>query len=511
MRRVTQRIVAVAAVLMLVSAAYGAAVHTGAIEEDGPVGEAEAIACGGLCLVGAGTAVGIAAGAGIGYMTSEYFHDSEVNKTKIESLASEDKEISIYESASSERQNDAIYADSLDNYLQDTRSIATMEAKNTYIRELNNQSSEAVARSEAKQTASDYYAKKQAQLIAQWNTSAIRWMSYKETIMNDSNINAHFVEFEYASASGSMDVSMTKTVVRTVTLANGTDMNVLAFRNTAATSSPEFGITENDVNYDTSSYEINYATVSAPNSNYDKAEFMNVSQYNELWAEIGNQNSQIQTRVDTFVDNTYSSYQRGSITTDDLIDPYLAAREYSPEGEYGSYTLRSFVSMGKQPPANMSGVGTMKIVNEDTDETYNGLLMSDGLPAGGEFTIGTQTYDAADLEGRQFVVNTTDGTTTTLNGNFTVQNVTKPSGENLNQTSIKYREINYTHTSTDEYQQTMEDLRKTTAELEARQQKLLDQGGGVGFLPGGFGGSTAIAVIATVLLAVLLIPVVYRT
>ncbi|RLM40569.1 hypothetical protein DVK00_20890, partial [Haloarcula sp. Atlit-47R] len=59
----------------------------------------------------------------------------------------------------------------VDNYLQDTKTQARIIGKNAYIKALNNGSSKAAAKTEAKNAVEDYYAVKQVNLLNAWSQS----------------------------------------------------------------------------------------------------------------------------------------------------------------------------------------------------------------------------------------------------------------------------------------------------------------------------------------------------
>jgi len=487
MRRALKAPLALVFAALLVSASVGLAVESGMVDREdvSPVGESQALACGGLCLVGAAAAAGIAVGA-VG--ASAYLSDSDVNKTELSEADTQERKTRIYDSATTQRQNNAIYTDSVSNYAQDMKAPATMVAKNEYIRQLENGSSESTARSEAKQAASNYFAQRQVQLRNQWEVSAERYVSLNEMVQNDSNIASDYLYVRYRvpdNANSPFETTISGTSQSEVTLLNGTSISVT----TIEASSGSMEAKPTVIHWNSGSnddYEDETLLVRPPNSNYQTSEMIAMHEYPSIWSNIETVNSDVQTRIDNFVNSTYDSYQQGEINSSDLVDPYLGAREYSPESNYGSFTLRTLSSIGLNPPENLSNAGTMTIKDRETGSKVEGVLMSDGLPQSGEIEIGT-VYDAQNLTGPQYVVDSETGTTHDLTGEFVVDNATTADGEPLNESSIGYQQIDYQTTDMAEFKALTEQLRNTTVAIESRQQRLRDGGGGGLFA--GIGGS----------------------
>jgi len=481
----------------MVSGTAGLAVETGMVERDNvdPVGEAQAIACGGLCLLGVATAAGVAIGAvGGGYIGANYLGDSDVNTTALEQADADEARKEVYTAGSVQQQNNRVFIDSHNNYAQDTQSIALMEGKNAYIRALENGSSEATARAEAKEAVSDYYAARQMQLINNWNTSIQTARNNNLVAEQHSNIDSEYVTFNVsAGSSNSRDGYNLDAGNRTVNLVNQTDVTVENVRYTVTYSGDGNSDTYNVYlgaginNYDGpsnggDSYPQNIE-IQGPTSDYSKLRYHHFQDYHEAWTTWEQQNTEVHNKIDNFVDSTYSEYQEGDINTTDLVDPYLGAREYGPEENYGSWTLRSLISAGVNPPKDLSNTGTMTVTDHATGETREGILMSDGLPDSGEFEVGT-TYHADNLTGVQYVVDGDSGTTHELTGSFTLDNATTD-GNSTN--SVAYEQVDYQTTNMDEFKALQRDLRNFSAQIESRQQRLRDGGGGGLF--SGIGGS----------------------
>ena len=513
------RALALFAAIALVLAAFGGAASTGMVEvEDGPVGEAEAIACGGVCVIGAAAAAGVAVGAVSGaYIGANFLGDSSVNSTALAQADAAEAKKEIYTLASTQQQNNRVFIDSFENYVQDSESTALMIGKNAYIRALENGSAEATARIKAKEAVSDYYAKKQIQLANNWDTSVESVRNAKIIAQSHPNVSSKFVE-----ANASMYHTGTQVNVsdQTATLVNSSKISVEAYKLQQKYSGDHntkwhtiyIGGLKSRYNGPSNANDARIYgwDVQPPNSNYSPLYYHRVQDYRRAWAAIEQSNSKVTAQIDTFVDSTYSQYQEGAIDSTDLVDPYLGARKYSPEDNYGSWSLRTLSSMGLNPPKELHNVGTMTVEDMESGQTIEGVLMSDGVPPNGSFQTGT-TYNASSLTGLQYVVNQESGTTHELSGEFRLTNVTTMDGNTTD--SVDYRTIEYETTDLQEFKALQEDIRNLTATIEARQSNLRDGGSSGGLFPE-FGGTSVPLPVAggaiLVVLVLVIIPALYR-
>jgi hypothetical protein len=209
--------------------------------------------------------------------------------------------------------------------------------------------------------------------------------------------------------------------------------------------------------------------------------------------------------MDVFINNTFDQYQAGELNSSDLVDPYLGAREYSPNASFNEWALRSLLAAGYDGPENLSNIGEMDVTNHETGARYTGILMSDGQPEAG-FVLG-ENYDAGNVSGSQFVV--TENNTHELTGLFTVNSATDAEGKEI-QENITYKNITYETANTTEYAVLQQRLQNLTAQINARQQTLRNSGGGglfdgFGFSLGGVGGMGLPVVLLAAAAAVLVL------
>jgi hypothetical protein len=373
------------------------------------------------------------------------------------------------------------------NYLKDSKTVARIIGKNAYIRALHNSSTESVARQKARTAVLDYYSRHQMAILERREATMVGWqaiynradnetgVSRVEYVRADINTNASstYIRPSYKGSNGLTE--------RTVTLANGSTYTYTSVTTSQRRSSANYSWTLHSDYIDTSTsagrvYAHNITrfnlTVEPPQDNYKTATVMNVTRTMENYNTTTRYADEVSAEVDTFANETYEAWQSGKINISDLVDPYLGAREYGTTNEsFQSWALRSTQALGVAGPETLESTGKMTVTVDGA--TYEGIVLSDGLPSSGAFEVGN-TYDPANLSGPQFIV--TDSQITELSEPFTLDSATTSSGESV--TSIQYRNITYQTQTLDGYKQLMQNLSTVAAEIEAREQDALVGGGG---------------------------------
>lgn len=482
--------------LALVTAAIGGATtfadDTPVLEDASPVGESEAVLCGGACLAaGAG---GLLVGSAVTAAGAHFFTSDNVNETALMEADAQETQGSIHTAATTLSKDDEILHNSFSNHLEDAKAIALMEAKNEYIRELENDSSETVARAEAKNAADDYYSTRELQGLNSWSASFEQFRASVETARNASGLTPDGVTDLYGKNLEAYDfenIEVDGYGTTTYDLINGTDVQVDGASIMADSAYADgsdglpfgingyYGLNATSIEEGASADEQIYGmSIEHWDSQYDPVPMMNVSKYRVMFDEIAAQRAEVNNEIDTFVDSTYSAYTQGEINSTDLVDPYLGAREYSPEGNFNEWAARSTAALGMSMPANYSTFGSMKIEDLAAGTNVTGVLMSDGNPSGDLYEVGS-TYNASTLTGSQFVFDAESGVDHELTGEFVVHNVTTTDGQSLD--NVTYSSVDYQTADMDEFKALMDDLRQRQAEVEARQQNLREGAGGGGF------------------------------
>ncbi len=488
-----RRALSVALALMLATAAvFGAAMmadqHTG--YDTSPVGDSKAVAP-----VAAAAAGVVIIGA------AKVAHDHLTTAPKDEKLAETDAyetKVEIYRTASTQQANNDIIQTSQANYANDSKSIARMVGKQAYIQSLNNGSSLAAAQVDAKTAIQDYYASRQLILLETWRNNIDLYEKLHKSAENTSNMSGLHLTGD-AETTGFLGINKTKqglpaddgeqfnfTGFKTtqISLINKSTRNVptMEFRGYGLTPAEQFHVIKPGKgpvtvtpDGDDYGFTLNGLVVKKPDKDFKRLTVLNLEEFATRWNQWEQANSQVQSNVQTFINGTYDAYQRGEISTGDMVDPYLGARNYSPDENFESWAMRSHAAMGIAPPENVGEVGRMTVTSDG--QTYEGILMSEAPPESGAFKTGQQ-YDASALSGSQYMMDSQSGEMVPLNGQFTVESAETTDGKNLDK--VDYSELDYQTTSTEEYRQRMQKMQKTLAEINARQQALRNQGGGGG-------------------------------
>jgi hypothetical protein len=387
------------------------------------------------------------------------------------------------------------FADSRSNYLKDVRNVARIEGKNAYIRALENGTTEAVARQKARNAVYDYYTRHQRAILKNRDIALEAYKYYYNRLSNESSDKYYPANGSYNSSkftgSGGWKSSLNSVdgsngAVKTTTLLNGSQYNYTTYylkwsggstnRNVAPQDDHLHVFTGNGDQYDINGSDLNKMTLSIdpPDDTYNRAIVINVKRYISLYNKVQNDSKLVADEVDTFANETYEDWQDGKIETSELIDPYLAAREYGTSNQsFQEWNLAALSSLGVSSPETLDNTGKMKITSDN--KTYTGILLSDGLPDSGSFTVG-ETYNPNNLTGSQFVV--TDNQTIQLEENFTIDSATTKSGESI--TDIKYRNISYKTSTLDDYKNLLGNLSDLAAQIEARENVAIGGGSGSG-------------------------------
>jgi len=412
-----------------------------------------------------------------------------VNTTGLDATQAE---INLYQSAQAQKASSEAYKTTLDNYLQDTATQARIIGKNAYIRALNNGDSKAVAKTKAKSAVADYYSVKQVTLANHWDASISHFSYLYKTAGSTSGVSQGFTYNDGHEIYDNADTGTTSTQ-----LANGstiTTQTITVGYDQSTEWSKPYDATITKGTFDSTSSDGGDTKtntglfVKAPTSDFSTLEYVTYSEYATKWSEIESQNTQIQSEMDTLVNNTYSAYQAGEINNSDLVDPYLLSSKYSAGSSTQSWAAAQLTLLGQNSPENFDQIGRFNI-STGSGSQYEGVLFSAENPASGQFEA-NQTYDAANISGTQYVV--TSDQIVELDGTFTIDQITDQNGQHVQNVTIE--KTTYQTTNVTELKQQYEDLAKKYAEIEAREQNL--QGSAGGGLLAGSSSSLVIGLIA---------------
>ncbi|WP_336358534.1 hypothetical protein [Haloarcula sp. CGMCC 1.6347] len=411
--------------------------------------------------------------------------------------------LDIYQSAQNSKAQATNYHTTLDNYLSDTKIQARIIGKNAYIKALNNGSSKAAAKTEAKSAVADYYAVKEDNLLTEWDlqmSNTEYWFGIADT---ESGIDYQFVAPELTvDDRGGASPTINSFGSTSVELVNGTSKSVQTVKISRASGSgsttvgPEDGRSTH-VESGSDQYTTDGLVVKSTNDG-DQFLFVDFAGYKTQMDAIESQNTQVQNDMDTLAENTYNAYQNGEINNSDLVDPYVLASQQSAGDDFQGWTAAQLTLLGTNSPENFDQIGSFNVTTGDGTQ-YEGVLFSQENPASGQFENGS-TYDTANIGGTQYVV--TSDQIVELNGTFTIDKITTTSGETAENVTIQ--KTTYETTNVTELKQQYEDLAYRRVQIEAR-EKALQQSAGGGLLGGGsVSPIAALAIIGTLLAVVVL-------
>lgn len=432
---------------------------------------------------------------------AEDLEAADANETKTE----------LYGSLSSVKEQSENGNISMQNQLTMTRTIGRMEAKNAYIRSLNNDTSEATARNDAHDAVENFIASREMEVLNRWTVQMQELERALGHAKADSGVTAH--EFIRANVTdGNFNSQYVNGIAvnqtANVTLANGSTETVPALWVAGSTSSgstvysnsfgPEegYGLHTSSTPY----LYINDLTVQEPYADFGSSpfEYLTISNpnrdsgYRTQLDELDQQHQALDADVNDYVNGTYDQWEAGKINSSDLIDPYQAAREHSPSEDFQSWALLSLQMAGSQSVDNMSQFGHMEVTDLETGAQYRGIVMSDGVPQGGQFDANA-TYNASKIAGPQYVV--TDSNIHEFDGEFSVGKMQTADGETIQ--NVTYTNITYQSNNLTAYKQRIDTLNAQIEEINERQDKLRGGGPLFGDLFGG-GGAGMLFVVAGV-------------
>jgi hypothetical protein len=357
-----------------------------------------------------------------------------------------------------------------------------MEGKNAFIRSVQNGSTLSEAQTAGVTAVEDWYSQRQAETVMQANVimltvanQADRWKSSGAT-GGTSNVFQTGVGDNWPSNG---------TVNTTATLANGTQMDVVTV--TSAVNNDRFSpLDANQVSMSGSNMVSSSVTSISPidpdtsDTNTILRNGADSKSVDATFEKLSNEGASTETQMENFADSAYQAIQNDEITTSDLVDPYLQSREYSPDDNYGTWALSTLSAAGYSGPANLGETNNMTVRFNGSDKT--GILLSDGLPSGGNFTVG-ETYNATTISGTQLFINEQDSSSTEITGSFTIVSANSTDGSEITG-SIAYEQTNYNSSTVSGYDAMLDRYAERSGEIDARQANLRS-GGGIGIgIPG---------------------------
>ncbi|WP_258302654.1 hypothetical protein [Haloferax larsenii] len=391
-------------------------------------------------------------------------------------------EVDIYSGAVGSKAGHEAWVAPVDNYLNDSESVAWMKAQVAIAEAYQNGATKLEAQVAARQAIADYYAIKQRNVLEATSQHASEMAYLASVARNESGVSKRFLYAHGDHSDGSSydgEFWITGRSNATYTLVNGntTTYTTLTVKNHQL----GFGTTGDEETWSLSNLEPhnNKKTtlkgalkVKAPNSNYDQQEVFDYEWYKTRLQVIQSKNSNLQDEAENFVNATWEDYDSGQINASDVISANTAMFEYGTQtGDESSLysSTAALALMGFDTP-DLNSSGLMNVTYQNT--TYQGLVLARSAP-GGAWQANT-TYNASNISGPVFLA-TADGRKVDLTDEFTVTEMTAKDGTNIqtqNTTTYVYKTAN-----TSQLLEMQEQLTELRMEIEEREQAVGGDGG----------------------------------
>ncbi len=379
-----------------------------------------------------------------------------------------------------------------DNYLEDTRTLASLEARDAIATAYENGESATAAQAAGQQAINDYYATHQKNLyeIAGQHTARIVYLD--NVTKQHSNIDNNFITPSLPDWQGSGDITQANikdTATENVTLVNGstTEVTVPSIRWKAEfTGGPAYHTNTKLYDHWRSDQGLFYLPDPSTNDNrmlWDgKKTLMNApaagleSQLGYDYSRISELQDRIRTQANTTVNNydsgvaedLYAAMDSGELDPADVRGAEGMVRYMSGAGDGDTnvtadrfnYALRSTLDLASgdlestmevqfdgATERNYDAVNDTYTYNS-VSKTYKGLLFSSEVPSGG-FETGA-SYNVSNLTGTQTMVYDGGASDVTFwKGNMTIVSITDQNGDPVE--NVSWEKPSYATYNASEY------------------------------------------------------------
>ena len=393
-----------------------AAVSAGMEQSDvsGPVGEADAALCGGLCIAGA--AVGVAAGgAAIGYLASEaadkYLGDTRdySDYTGGSALKTEVRTGAADMAVANEK-----VMTSVSNNVTTSENVALAKGKAAMVEAMNAEKTQSAADSDVAAAVDGYYSTIQENILTHWNSQVSQFKHMIERLEAHADVSKyHGDTFAHGPAGGETsgihsDSSRVAWPTTDVSLLDGTTISVndMTFpdgSSTEITHSLDIAQGSGDsIWIDPTQYGV---------SSYDGpvTELFDLPLFNGLLSDIQTKRDNVVSTLSGITADVYSNWSVGEIPTADLVDPITAATELKQNYD-GEQAQGAYASMLGIPTSAEKSVW-MTLENDGVDiigDIFTEYVPTDGSGNEVGFSAGN-TYDPANFTEPVYVAYEADG------------------------------------------------------------------------------------------------------
>jgi len=345
--------------LKTVGAAGTAAVAPVALDGTGadPVGDADALPCGGIC-VGAAVVGGAAA---LGWALREYeVVGADDPPTGLTASALEQR---IHETARTRQSTNASTFVDNKNILDGAKNVAYADAKIAAIEALNNQLTEQEVQDAATAAVDDYGTTIKSNFLKGWNESVAELESLFTALSSHADANGDMIEGYSAdttdafpshdlSGGGSLEFPTTA-----VNLPDGTDFTLTRISEGSLGGSRHAW---DPINSDQTDMWIEIAE----NSDFDSMYYLRHVTWNDLWSKIESVVDDVRNGIITWVGEVYSQVQSGELDTADLLTPAELAELTSSEESTMNQALADLMALNI--PVNLDREAEINLTQSNT-------------------------------------------------------------------------------------------------------------------------------------------------
>lgn len=370
-----------------------AAVNAGMEQSDvsGPVGEADAALCGGLCIAGA--AVGVAAGgAAVGYLANEaadkYLGDERdySNYTGADALKTE-VDAGLTQMASADER----VMTSIQNNVTHSRNVALTKGKAAIIKSMNNGQSESAANTAMADAIDSYFSSIEANILTHYNSQLKQWVHMATQLGNHSNVTPDTVIDWNDSSSNNAPPAEVTLLEENYTLLNGESKTIKVIKHDGGS----WGGGDNQWPLG------NHQSLELTKDSGE--EIITLNRYTDTLDAVTAERDNVNATLSGFVADVYNNYSAGDIPTENLVDPITAATELSQnyDGEQGQGAFAAM--LGIPTSAEQSVWLTLETDGVDlVGDIYTEHVPTDGSGTKVGFTAGN-TYDPANFTAPVYV------------------------------------------------------------------------------------------------------------
>jgi hypothetical protein len=368
--------------------------------------------------------------------------------------------------ASTTAQKADVFLDTMENSVSNGKSIARQKGMTAYWNAIENGSSLSAAKQAGIRAAEQYYHVKYKQVANSWSLTHRSWINY-QSIEDSSGLNFEFVGWAGSSRSPDMkdmgNVSLTSPSGKQVSFVAANVNKIEAYPKSETDMLPD------------GAYKL---SVAYKNQSIQTVTTTNLTRYGDLLQQIQQDSDEVNQAIRTVANKTYEEAVNGQINVSEMLSANAIASEYSREGNdqaWAAVRLSQMRDVGL--PKDLDGIGTVSV--KSGGQTTTGLFLSYANPSNGSFRTGT-TYNASKIAGQQLVVKES-GEWAEITGTFSLSKIESASGGSRDSLTIRDPTVEATNIS--EWKERMDRLEQMRAEINARQQALLnDSSGGSGGL-----------------------------